>query len=229
MPFSNQRLEGFENKIADVIARDIHAGVVYTWWPQRRGFLRNTLKAHACDVVIGVPRDLEGLATTSAYYRSSYVFVYPTGDLHINSFDDPALRRLRIGVQLVGDDGANSPPAHALANRGLVRNVRGYTVYGDYVEESPPSRIIKALADHEIDAAVVWGPLAGYFARRQNIALDISRVSTQGDPSLPFAYDISLGVRRDDSRLKDELDKSLLRTQRRIDEILNEYDVPRVK
>src|SRR5690242_9292188 len=105
LPFSNQQQEGFENKIADLIAREMNATVDYTWWAQRRGFIRNTLEAGQCDVVMGLPLGFEMAATTSPYYRSTYVFVYKKDrGLNLQSFDDPALRHLRIGVQLIGDD-----------------------------------------------------------------------------------------------------------------------------
>src|SRR3954447_11705962 len=107
--------------------------VEYTWWAQRRGFFRNTVKAGLCDVVIGVPSSFELTATTRPYYRSTYVFVSRRGhDEEVTSLDDPRLRDLKIGVQLVGDDGANTPPVHALNNRGIIGNLKGYTLYGNY-------------------------------------------------------------------------------------------------
>jgi ABC-type amino acid transport substrate-binding protein len=116
LPFSNERGEGFENKLAEMLAADLGAELRYTWWAQRRGFFRNTLRAGSCDVVLGVPAGFELALTTSPYYRSTYAFV-SRKDRHlgVRSFDDEALRRLKVGVQLVGDDGANTPPAHALA------------------------------------------------------------------------------------------------------------------
>ncbi|HZS04515.1 MAG TPA: substrate-binding domain-containing protein [Blastocatellia bacterium] len=230
LPFSNQRLEGFENKIAGLLARDLNAEVEYTWWAQRRGFIRNTLKARACDVVMGVPSGFEMAQTTAPYYRSTYVFVYrQDSGLKVGSFDDPVLHKVKIGVQVIGDDGANAPPAHALSNRGIVGNVRGYTVYGDYAQENPPARIIDAVVNGEIDVAVVWGPLAGYFAHRQPVALELVPVSPQIDPpSLPFTYDISLGVRRGEGAFRQELEAALERRRAEIDRILDEYNVPRI-
>lgn len=230
LPFSNQRREGFENKIADLLAHELNAEVEYTWWAQRRGFFRNTLKAGRCDVVIGVPSSFEMALTSAPYYRSSYVFVTrKDSGIKIASFDDSALRRVKIGVQVIGDDGANAPPAHALASRGIVRNVRGYTVYGDYTDNSPPARIIEAVARREIDVAIAWGPLAGYFARRQPVPLEIIPVSPQIDlPFLPFVYDISLGVRHGDTALKKELESALEHRRAEVDHILNDYDVPRI-
>ncbi len=231
LPFSNERLEGFENKIADLIARDMNARVEYTWWAQRRGFIRNTLKKGACDLVMGVPTSFEMALTTSPYYRSTYVFVYRRDrNLKINSFDDTALRTLKVGVQMIGDDFANSPPAHALTNRHIISNVVGYTVYGDYTQESPPARIIDAVVNRQIDVAIVWGPLAGYFAKRARTPLEIVPVSPQIDqPFLPFVFDISMGVRHGDSAFKEELERVLQRRRPEIEAILDEYGVPRVQ
>lgn len=230
LPFSNRAQQGFENQIANLLARDMHARVEYTWWAQRRGFLRNTLKAHSCDVVIGLPTAIDMAATTRPYYRSTYVFVSRKDrNLNIESLDDPILKTLRIGVQIIGDDGANAPPAHALAARGIIENVRGYTVYGDYREPNPPARIVDAVALGELDVAIVWGPLAGYFAKHEPVALSITPVTPEIDlPFLPFVYDIAMGVRREDVALRNELDAILERRQPEIDRILATYGVPRV-
>jgi quinoprotein dehydrogenase-associated probable ABC transporter substrate-binding protein len=230
LPFSNDRLEGFENRIAALIARDLNTEVQYTWWAQRRGFFRNTLRAGTCDLVIGVPTSFELALTTSPYYRSTYVFVYRR-DKHLNirSFDDAALRKIKIGVQMIGDDFANTPPAHALSNRGIIQNVRGYTLYGDYAEANPSARIIEAVARGEVDLAVAWGPLAGYFAGRQKVPLEVVPVSPEIDlPFLPFVYDISMGVRRGDDEFREELEAILARRRAEIEAILDEYGVPRV-
>jgi mxaJ protein len=230
LPFTNDRLEGFENRIATLLGRDLGTTVAYTWWAQRRGFLRNTLNARLCDVVMGLPSDIGLAATTDPYYRSTYVFVSQRSrHLNVRSFDDPALRNLRIGVQLVGDDGANSPPAHALSRRGIVHNLVGYSVYGDYRTDSPPSEIIAAVARGEVDVAAAWGPLAGYFAARQKVPLDIVPVAPQREgPSVLQAFDISMGVRRDDGGRRDRLNQFIRERRREIDEILAEYRVPRV-
>ncbi|TGT34813.1 quinoprotein dehydrogenase-associated putative ABC transporter substrate-binding protein, partial [Mesorhizobium sp. M4B.F.Ca.ET.169.01.1.1] len=126
-----------------------------------RGFVRNTLKAGLCDLVPGTPANLEMLRTTTPYYRSSYVFLTRQDGPDVTSFNAPRLRGLRIGVQLIGDDGANSPPVRALSRRGIVGHLIGYPVYGDYAAPNPPARIVDAVASGEIDLAVVWGPLAG--------------------------------------------------------------------
>ncbi|MER8796933.1 substrate-binding domain-containing protein [Mesorhizobium sp. M0984] len=229
MPFSNAARQGFENKIAELIARELGATVSYTWWAQRRGFVRNTLKARLCDLVPGTPANLEMLRTTAPYYRSSYVFVTRQDVPEITSFNDPRLRDLHIGVQLIGDDGANSPPVQALGRRGIVGHLIGFPVYGDYSAPNPPARIIEAVANGDIDMAVVWGPLAGYFAARQKVALRITPVSPRVDgPQLPMIFDISMGVRRGDDTLRSEVNAALTRHRAEIDAILATYQVPRL-
>jgi mxaJ protein len=230
LPFSNQAGEGFENRLAELLARDMGARVKYTWWAQRRGFIRNTLRTGECDLVTGVPASFELVLPTRPYYRSTYVFVYrEDADFDVASFDDPVLKRLKIGVHLIGDDGVNVPPAHALGTRGIVGNVRGYMIYGDYGQPNPPARILDALAEGEIDLAIVWGPLAGYFAPKQDVALKIVPVLPQVDlPFLPMVYDIAMGVRRDDPLLMAEVQQILQRRRAEVDAILDEYGVPRV-
>jgi mxaJ protein len=230
LPFSNQRGEGFENKIAELLAHDLGERVEYTWWAQRRGFFRNTLKAGICDVVIGLPSGFEMALTTKPYYRSTYVFLYRKDrGLSINSLDDPLLKNLKIGVQIIGDDQSNAPPAHALTRRNIVTNVKGYTLYGDYSRPNPPARIVDAVANHDVDLAIVWGPLAGYFAKESRVPLEVVPVSPQIDqPFLPFVFDISMGVRREDQDLKDQLEQILDKRRAEIDQILQDYKVPRV-
>jgi len=207
----------------------MNATVEYTWRAQRRGFIRETLRAGACDIVIGMPSSLELALTTAPYYRSTYAFVYRKDKgLDIRSFDDAVLHDVKVGVQLVGDDGANTPPAHALTARGVIDNVRGYTLYGDYKEPNPPARIVEAVARGEVDVAVAWGPLAGYFAGRQRVPLEVVPVSPQFDlPFLPFVYDISMGVRRGDEGRRLQLDDFLVRRRDEIERILDDYGVPR--
>jgi mxaJ protein len=230
LPFSDARGRGFENRLAEMLARDLHARLEYTWWAQRRGFVRETLGAGRCDVVMGVPARFERVLTTRPYYRSTYVFVTRADrGLDLWSLDDPRLRRLRIGVQLAGDDYANTPPAHALARRGVAGNLVGYTLYGDYARESPPARIVDAVAAGEVDTAIVWGPLAGYYARRARVSLRLRPVQPQIDESfLPFVWDIALGVRRGDTSRRRELDAFLERRRPDVERLLDAYGVPRV-
>ena len=229
LPFSNQQEEGLENRLARLLARELGARVEYTWWAQRRGFVRNTLKAGLCDVVMGVPRDYELALTTRPYYRSSYVFVSrEEAGPPVRSFDDVRLRRLRIGLHVVGDDAAAVPPAHALSRRGIVDNVRGYSLYGDYRQDSPPQDLLRALERGEVDVAVVWGPLAGYFAKHSQAKLRLAPVAAHAkDAHLPFAFDISLGVRRGQDALKRELERALAHRQREVQQLLADYGVPR--
>jgi mxaJ protein len=228
LPFSNDRGEGFENKLAELVARELGAKVEYTWWPQRRGFVRNTLRAGRCDVMPGVPASYELVLATRPYYRSTYVFVSRADRrLAPASFDDPVLKRLTIGITLVGDEGGNAPPAHALAKRGIVDNVRGYSIYGDYREANPPVAVMDAVAKGEVDIGIVWGPLAGWYAKRSRTPLVLTPVKPQIDvPFLPFVYDIAMGVRRDDPALRVELDDVLVRRRVEVARILKEFGVP---
>ena len=228
LPYSNSREEGFENKLAELIARELNAEVQYTWWPLRRGFVRNTLRAGECDVLMGVPSSWELVLATKPFYRSTYVFVTRKDrGLTIRSLDDPVLRELKIGVHVIGDDYANSPPAHALAKRKIVGNLVGYSVYGDYAEENPPAAIIDAVAAGEVDVAIVWGPIAGFFAKRQAVPLELAPVSPAIDlPFLPFVYDVSIGVRRGEDAFKEELEAILDRKRQEIEALLESYGVP---
>ena len=228
LPFSNERGEGFENKIAELIADKLGATLSYTWWAQRRGFIRNTLNAGSCDLVTGTTNGIEMLRTTLPYYRSGYAFVTRRDGPQVSSLDDPILHKLRVGIQLVGEDGANPPPSEALARRGIVDNVRGYLVYGDYREPNPAAAIVDAVAKGEIDVAIVWGPVAGYFASRVSAPLKVTLVTPQNDgPRLPMVFDINMGVRKDEPALRDEVNAALMQLRPKIDAVLASYGVPR--
>lgn len=229
LPFSNQRGEGFENRLARLAARDLgFKGVKYTWWAQRRGFIRNTLNAGQCDLVMGVPRGFDPVLTTRPYYRSSYTLVYRRYAGHdLRSLDDPRLKNLRIGLHFIGDDYSNPPPAEALAQRGIVGNVVGYSLYGDYREPNPPARLIEAVAKREIDVAIAWGPLAGYFARRQPVPLTVVPLATPAGAQ-PFEFSIAMGVRKGDEALQHRLDRFLDRRRSAVTELLQDYGVPMV-
>lgn len=228
LPYSNEAREGFENSLADLIAADLGTTVEYTWAAQRRGFVRTTLRAGECDVIMGVPSSFELSLQTRPYYRSSYMFVTQRQrNIAVTSFDDEALRTLRIGVHVIGDDYANAPPAHALARRGIIENVVGFSVFGDYRDPNPPARLIDAVARGDIDVAVAWGPLAGYFGARQREPLAMVPVSPEIDlPFLPQVFDIAIGVRHGEFALRDRLDEVLERRAEDIDALLDDFGVP---
>jgi mxaJ protein len=229
LPFSNDRLEGFENRLAELVAHELGARLEYMWWPQRRGFFRETVGSGRADVVMGVPAGFERVLTTRPYYRSTYVFVAKSASPPVKSFDDPSLAQRIIGVQLIGDDFYNAPPAHALSARGMIDNIRGYTVYGDYGKDSPPSEIVKAVAAGAIDLAVAWGPMAGYYASRQSVPLAVTPVSPEQDgPTRPFTFAIAVGVRRGEQALRAEIDEVLERRRGDIDRLLDDFGVPRL-
>jgi quinoprotein dehydrogenase-associated probable ABC transporter substrate-binding protein len=228
LPFSNARGEGFENRIATLVARELRRPLTYFWFPQRRGFVRNSLGAGRCDVVVGVPAQYRLLQTTRSYYRSTYAFISRHDrHLRIDSFDAPELKTLRIGVQISGNDYDNPPAAQALARRGLAGNVHGFMIYGDYSQDDPQRKIVDAVADGRIDVAIVWGPLAGYYGRRQPTPIDVTPIAVNGEgPSLAFAFDIAMGVRRGDTALRDALDRVIVRRGADIRQILRSYGVP---
>jgi mxaJ protein len=227
LPFTNEKQEGMENGIAAIAARDLGRRLEYYWQPERRGFMRTTLKAGRCDVVMGVPSTFELALTTIPYYRSTYVFVTRRDRLPgLKSFDDPRLRQARIGIQITGEDYENPPPAHALASRRLFDNVRGFTVYGDYSKPDPQRTIIDAVAAGGIDAAVVWGPLA-FFAAREAVPLAVRPVTPSSDGrTVPFVFDISMGVRRGDTALRDALNRTIARRRAEIRRVLQAFHVP---
>jgi mxaJ protein len=229
LPFSNQRLEGFENKVAQLVADELHATLLYTWMPQRRGFVRRTLSAHDCDLVVGVPSGFDPVLSTKPYYRSTYVFVYAKRrHLELRSFDDPVLRQLTIGLHAITEDGANTPPTHALARRGIIGNIVGFKMWDSEEVENPPGTIVDAVASGRIDTAIVWGPIAGYFAKRQPIELEVVPVSPSVDRSLPLVFDMAMGVRHGEDRFKAELEEILDRRRQDIQQILRDFGVPLV-
>ena len=228
LPFSNQTQQGFENKIAQLIGAELGLPVSYVWHAQRRGYLRRTLNAGRCDVVMGAPVGLPSLATTEPYYRSAYVFVTRKDrKLGISSFDDPALKPLRIGLHAVGDDGDNPPPVYSLARRGMARNVVGFKLWDVDGIKNPQGRIIDAVAKGDIDVAIVWGPFAGYFAKQQPIPLTIVPAPTD-IAALPLEYSMALGVRTGDDALRRRLDAVLDKRRDDIRAILAGYGVPLV-
>ena len=226
MPFSNKKREGFDNKIADVIARELGDSVSYAWWPSRRGYLRNTLSAGTCDLVIGVPVGFDPVATSKPYYRSTYYIVSRADKkLGITSLDDARLKKLRVGVNLLDGDYTNTPPAHALSVHGITgAGVVGFP--GFYDEEHQPGEIIDSLAKGNIDVALVWGPIAGWFAKKSGVPMSLTALPDSDSADLPFAYSVAIGTRRSDRELRTLIDEILVRKKPEIDKILMEYNVP---
>lgn len=230
LPYTNKKGEGFENQIARLAARKMNAKLSYYWHPQRRAFIRSTLREGHCDVIMGVPDRFELLLTTQPYYRSSYVFLHrKDADFTVDSLDDKILHDLTIGVQLIGDDYTNSPPAHSLAARQIRENLEGFSVFGDYDQPNPLSNIVEAVANGEVDLAIPWGPVAGFFARRSDVPMVIKPVKPRFDAKAgnrPMVYSISMGVRRNDQALRDDLDEFIRNNREEIQRILEENGIP---
>ncbi len=228
LPFSNQAQQGFENKIAQLIAVDLDHPLRYLWWPQRRGFVRKTLGVAQCDLWLGVAHGMEHVVSTSPYYRSTYVFATRESDgLTGLTLDDPRLRSRLIGVQMLGTESSNTPPAHALAERGIISNVRGFMVYGDAAQANPSAAILDALVKRQIDIALVWGPQAGFYARHSPVALHLEPITPAADPTAPMTYAISMAVRVE-GPLRPLIEATLITEEPRIHAILEEYGVPQL-
>lgn len=227
LPYSNDKGEGFENRIAAIVAEEMGARVEYTWWVQRRGFLRKTLNANACDVVIGVPAGLDMVRTTKPYYRSTFTFVAKKGGpfADVRSIDDPRLHHARIGVPLAGDDGANPGPVHALSRRGIVDGLVGFPLYGELGRDAPA--IVDAVASGKVDVGVVWGPVAAYGATQRE-GIVVNPISEREDDGLPFTFAMAMGVRKGDKALAQELDRVLVKRRDAIARVVHDAHVPEV-
>lgn len=230
LPYSNDQKQGFENKLAELFAKDLDMELTYFWFPQREAFFRKTLNSGVCDVVMGVPSGFDEASTTRPYYRSAYVFVARRdSQLNIRSLDDPRLRSLKIGVHILGEQDDSLPPVHALVSRGIVRNLVGFSIFGNLNEENPSGDLIKAVVDKKVDLAVAWGPLAGYFARQSSVPLSITTIDgDSAHPNLPFTFEIGIGVREGDEALKERLDQELAHRHAEIEQILDSYGVPQL-
>ena len=222
LPYSNERLEGFENRIAAVVAAELGATPVYAWWPHQRGLVRNTIDAGTCDVIFGVPEGLDFVLWTKPYYRSSYVMAYRNDrGYDLPSLDAPALQQLRIGVHV------NTPPEESLARRGLLDNVSTYSLFFDpRGDRDRPRKLLDDLAAGTVDVAVAWGPLAGYAAATSGAPLEL--VPLEDEPGVPLSFDISMGVAKGNEALKDRLETAIDRRRAEILAILEEYGVPLV-
>ena len=223
LPFSNEKREGLENKIADVLAKDLGLTVAYTWWPHQRGVVKRVLNTGRCDVMLGIPKGYDPVLWTKPYYRTGYVIAYRKDrKLKIHNLDDPQLKTLKIGVQV------NTPPHDALGQRGIADNVVGYQLMFDsnYHAEDYPGKLVEDLLAGSVDVALVWGPIAGYFAAKQAAPIEIVVLEDRPDSSTPFAFDISMGVKKGNTALKDKLEESIARRHDEIVHILKDYGVP---
>jgi mxaJ protein len=226
LPYSQRDESGFENRIARLVAEDLGMRLSWFWQEQTRGFVRKTMGAGECDLFIGVPAGFERVLRTKPYYRSTYVAVTRRGTPPFAGFEPSELRARRFGVQLIGNDLAASPPGYALAKGGAVDNVTGFLVYGD---GPAGKRMVDAVAGGSIDVALVWGPQAGWFARRAAVPLEVAPVQAPAGLGMPFEYAIAMGVRKGDTALRDRLDEVLVRRKADIEAILDAYAVPRAR
>jgi len=223
LPYSNSKLEGFENKIAEVLAKDLNKKLTYQFWYDRMGFLRNTLNAKKCDVVMGTTSDYDALRTSKPYYRSGHVFVYKKDSGYkITNWDSPDLKKARIGI--VGQSPATIP----LDAHGLLPNARPYRMQRDL--NLPPSYLVDDLLKDEIDVAVLWGPIGGYYAKQSKVPLEVVLIPEYEDVNAKGKeyWNISIGVRKADKERMALIQGALDRNQDKINQILDEYGIPHV-
>ena len=234
LPYSSSKLDGFENKIAELLAADLHRTLRYEWAPQRRNFFSRTLLAGRCDVVISVPgslpQSMSSIATTRPWFASTYVVVTRAADnRRFTGFDDDWLKSARIGLQLIEGGDVNPPPAMSLSRRGITNNITGFSPW-DSATDAPQEKIIDAVANNAIDVAFVWGPFGGYFAKRYGNALKLDSVTDDpATPGLAFTFPMAAAVRSQDTALKDQLQAALDRNATKIAAILKDYNVPIAK
>src|SRR5271166_4651312 len=203
LPFSNEAGEGFENKIAELFARKLGKELAYTFYPGATGFIRNTLNAYRCDVVLGIAQGDDIVQPTNPYYRTSYVAAYGKGGPleGLDSLSDPRLKTARIGVI------AGTPPVTFLAANGLLGQIKSYALVVDTRFDSPTHEMMDDLDRGDIDVALLWGPIAGYYASRaKNLTTVVPLVKGQGDDA-PMVYRIVMGVRHSDQNWKRTLNK----------------------
>lgn len=223
MPFSSKAGEGFENKIAELIGEKLELPVQYTWFPQATGFIRRTLRENRCDVVIGYSQGHELVLNTNHYYVSTYaLIVAPDGPYaDIETLADPKLENAKLGIV------AGSPPASHLARNGLIGKARPYHLMVDRRVDSPAEKMMADLRNGEIDGAVLWGPIGGYFAKHGGTEMKVIPLIKEAGPPRLF-YRITMGVRQGDLVWKRKLNSLLRRNKDEINAILREYGVPLV-
>jgi len=218
LPFSNDKLEGFENKIAAMIGEELGVPVIYTWWPQTIGFVRNTLRAQKCDIIMGAASG-DGLTqNTNPYYRSVYSLVYrESAGIQPKAMNDPSLQGLRFGV-------VTKTPGATLANQNHITNVEPYELDIDTRQDNPARRAIEDVGTGKTDATIIWGPIAGYFASLQPTKLTVLPLVDEHSTRLDFS--ISMGIRSDETEWKHWLNDFIVRRQSDINAVLAQYHVP---
>jgi quinoprotein dehydrogenase-associated probable ABC transporter substrate-binding protein len=222
LPFSNDKGEGFENRIAEFLAKKLGKELAYSYYPGATGFVRNTLNAHLCDVILGMPQGNDLVQPTNPYYRTTYAIVTRAGSEldGIKSLDDPRLKEKPHRIGLV----ANTPPGNVLAMNGLMASVKPYALMVDTRVESSGAAMIHDLERKEIDAALLWGPIAGYYAKRSSEKLNVTLLPET--PGARMAFRIGFGVRHSDQNWKRELNTLIAQNKSEIERILLEYGVP---
>jgi quinoprotein dehydrogenase-associated probable ABC transporter substrate-binding protein len=221
MPFSNDKGGGFENKIADIVAAELKLPVEYTWFPQATGFIRQTLFAKRCDVVMGYVQGDELVLNTNHYYRSTYALVLRKGAGldGVDSLADPRLTGKHLGVI------AGTPPASIMAQLGLIGHAKPYPLVVDRRYESPGERMIADIQSSDIDAGILWGPIAGYFAPKASGELAV--VPLLKEAAGPrMAYRITFGVRPLEDEWKRQLNGVISKHQGDFDSVLLQFGVP---
>jgi len=223
LPFSNDKLEGFENKVADIVADELKVKVEYTFFPQAVGFIRRTLFAKACDIVIGYAQGDELVLNSNHYYRSVYALVYRAGKGldGVDSIVDPRLKDKSVGII------AGTPPADIMATAGLMSKARPYRLIVDRRHESPAEQMLEDIRKGEIDAGVLWGPIAGYFAARGGEKLVVAPLLKESTGPR-MAYRITFGVRNGEDDWKHQLNEIIKKRQGDIDAVLLGFGVPLV-
>jgi quinoprotein dehydrogenase-associated probable ABC transporter substrate-binding protein len=221
MPFSNERRQGFENKIAELLGKKLDLPVVYTWFPQATGFVRKTLREKKCDIIMGYAQGHELVLNTNHYYRSAYVLIYKNpSDLDgLISLDDPRLKTKKIGII------AGTPPATVLAYNSLLTNVVAFNLTVDRRHEAPAESMIRQLENGKIDVAILWGPIGGYYAKQSSMDLKVVPLSKpQKGPRMAFR--ITFGVRPTEIEWKRQLNDFIKENQPEINRILLDFGVP---
>jgi quinoprotein dehydrogenase-associated probable ABC transporter substrate-binding protein len=221
LPFSNEKGEGFENKLAELFAEKLQKKLDYMYFPQATGFVRMTLGAHRCDVIIGFPQGDELVQGTNPYYRTAYALVAKPGSGldEVNTLDDARLKGKHIGIV------AGTPPATNMAANGLMMNAKPYPLMIDTRFDSSAEAMIGDLMSGTIDAGILWGPMAGFYAKRASPPLHVTPlVKETTGPRLTFR--IGMGVRGADQNWKRLLNRLIQENQPAINKILLDFGVP---